>query len=421
MNWLDLSSSAFMAAFFLYCFGFMFYVVAFAGRKWSHGDPERFQRKWGKVAITVSSLGLAGHLVFFFARWIGQGHIPVSNMYEFMTFLGMAVMIAFVIISLIYRRLILGIITLPLVIIIISYASVFPQEVQPLIPALNSIWLKIHVTTAALGEAFLAVGFAAGLLHLLRTVNYSKGADDAKSKKERFWVETTLFMLLVACGFIISVFGFRMAGYEAEFKQEKVDVTQAGEAVTETNTVKYSMPPIVKPYNSTVVKAEEFLGANKPLFEAPSWMNGVNAGRKLNTVIWSLLTGAILYGLLRLLFRKQLGAVIHPMTTDIDPDDLDEISYRAIAIGFPIFTLGALIFAMIWAQIAWSRFWGWDPKEVWALITWLFYSAYLHLRLSRGWHGKRSSWLTVIGFVIIMFTLIGVNLVIAGLHSYAGV
>jgi cytochrome c-type biogenesis protein CcsB len=105
----------------------------------------------------------------------------------------------------------------------------------------------------------------------------------------------------------------------------------------------------------------------------------------------------------------------------IDPDDLDEISYRAIAIGFPVFTLGALIFAMIWAQIAWSRFWGWDPKEVWALITWLFYSAYLHLRLSRGWQGTRSAWLAVVGFIIVLFTLIGVNLVIAGLHSYAGV
>ncbi|QJC51831.1 cytochrome c biogenesis protein CcsA [Paenibacillus albicereus] len=419
MNWLDFSSSAFIAAFFLYCFGFLFYVMAIAGRKWSHGDPAGHERKWGRIAFIVSALGLAAHLAFFFTRWIGQGHIPVSNMYEFMTFLGMAVMLAFVIIFLIYRKPILGMFALPLVIIIIAYASVFPQESQPLIPALNSYWLKIHVTTAALGEAFLAVGFAAGLLHLLRTIDYASDAKNAR--RERFWIEVTMFMLIVAVGFIISVFSFRMAGYEAEFRQETADVTQAGEAVSNVETVRYTMPPIVQPFNSELLHADAFLGVDKPLLEAPSWMNGINAGRKLNTVIWSLLTGAILYGLLRLAFRKQLGAVIHPMTTDIDPDDLDEISYRAIAIGFPIFTLGALIFAMIWAQIAWSRFWGWDPKEVWALITWLFYSAYLHLRLSRGWHGKRSSWLTVIGFVIIMFTLIGVNLVIAGLHSYAGV
>ena len=82
-----------------------------------------------------------------------------------------------------------------------------------------------------------------------------------------------------------------------------------------------------------------------------------------------------------MILRKPIGAAIHPLMDGIDADDLDEISYRAIAIGYPIFMLGALIFAMIWAYMAWSRFWGWDPKEVWALITWLFYTAYLHLRL----------------------------------------
>ena len=100
-------------------------------------------------------------------------------------------------------------------------------------------------------------------------------------------------------------------------------------------------------------------------------------------------------------------------------DFVDEISYRSVIIGFPVFTLGGLIFAMIWAQIAWSRPWGWDPKEVWALVTWLFYAAFLHLRLSKGWHGEKSAWLAVVGFAIIMFNLVAVNLVIAGLHSYA--
>jgi cytochrome c-type biogenesis protein CcsB len=119
--------------------------------------------------------------------------------------------------------------------------------------------------------------------------------------------------------------------------------------------------------------------------------------------------------------RKPISEAIQPALSGMDAEDLDEISYRAIAIGFPIFSLGALIFAMIWAHEAWGRFWGWDPKEVWALITWLFYAAYLHLRLSRSWHGVRSSWLSVIGFIVVMFTLIGVNLIIAGLHSYAGV
>lgn len=397
----------------------MFYVIAMAGKKWNNRDPEQHEKKWGRIAFIFSSLGLAGHLTFFFTRWIGSGQIPTSNMYEFMTFLGMAVMIAFTIVFAIYRKPLLGMFTLPLVIIIIAYASVFPQEVQPLIPALQSVWLKVHVTTAALGEAFFAVGFAAGLIYLSRVIDYKGTSKEAR--REQFWLEFSYYAIVLVIGFIVAVFSFKAAGYEAQFVQEKLTIDSQGQQHSKTETVDYTLPPIAKPYNSQSVSVDSFLGMKDGLFEAPSWMNGVNAGRKLNTVIWSILVGSILYALLRLIFRKPLGAVIHPLTDGIDPDDLDEISYRAIAIGFPIFTLGALIFAMIWANIAWGRFWGWDPKEVWALITWLYYSAYLHFRLSRGWQGKRSAWLAVIGFVIVLFTLVGVNLIIAGLHSYAGV
>lgn len=419
MNLVDFSGDAFLVAFFLYCFGFLFYVIAVAGKKWSNREPEEHVRRWGKIAFIVSTAGLVAHLTFFFTRWAGSGQIPTSNMYEFMTFLAMAIMIAYTIIYAMYRKTLLGVFALPLTVIIIAYASVFPSEVQPLIPALESIWLKVHVTTAALGEAFFAVGFAAGLMYLLRVVNFTDTSKAAR--RQQLWVEFTLGTLLIIVGFIIVVFSFRAAGYESSFTQEKVTIDSQGQQHTTINKVQYFMPPIVKPYNSQVESFEPFIGMEKPLFEAPSWMNGVNAGRKLNTVIWSILSGLVLYGLLRLICRKKLGAVIHSAMDGIDPDDLDEISYRAIVIGFPVFTLGALIFAMIWAEKAWGRFWGWDPKEVWALITWLFYSAYLHFRLSRGWQGLPSAWLAVIGFVIVLFTLIGVNLVIAGLHSYSGV
>lgn len=144
----------------------------------------------------------------------------------------------------------------------------------------------------------------------------------------------------------------------------------------------------------------------------------INA-KKLNTVLWSFGMGLVLYGLIRLIARKRVAALIKPIVKNVNLNLLDEISYRSVLIGFPIFTLGALIFAMIWAQVAWTRFWGWDPKEVWALVTWLFYAAFLHLRMSKGWQGEKSAWLAVIGFAIIMFNLIFVNLVIAGLHSYA--
>lgn len=419
MSLVDFSSDAFIVAFFLYCFAFMFYVIAIAGKKWSNRDPLQHEKRWGRIAFITSSLGLASHLTFFFTRWAGSGQIPTSNMYEFMTFLGMAIMIAFTIVFSIYRKPLLGMFSLPLTVIIVAYASVFPQEVQPLIPALNNYWLKVHVTTAALGEAFFAVGFAAGLMYLLRVVDFKSKTKEAK--RSQFWVEFSLYTIILIVGFIVAVFAFRGMGYEAKFIQETSTIDAKGIESTTSETVNYTLPPIVKPYNSQVVEYESFLGMSKPLFEAPSWMEGANSGRKFNTVIWTIISGSLLYGLLRLVLRKPLGAVIHPVMDGVDPEDLDEISYRSIAIGFPIFTLGALIFAMIWANIAWGRFWGWDPKEVWALITWLYYSAYLHFRLSRGWQGKPSAWLAVIGFVVVLFTLVGVNLVIAGLHSYSGV
>lgn len=152
------------------------------------------------------------------------------------------------------------------------------------------------------------------------------------------------------------------------------------------------MPAIVGPPDGEIVKSSHSF---KPIVEAPSWMNEVNAPRKLNSLIWSLLVGLVLYIMLRLLFLKRIGAKIQPYLKNIRPELVDEISYRSVIIGFPVFTLGALIFAMIWAQEAWTRFWGWDPKEVWALITFLFYAAYLHLRLSKGWEGEKSAWLSV--------------------------
>lgn len=100
-------------------------------------------------------------------------------------------------------------------------------------------------------------------------------------------------------------------------------------------------------------------------------------------------------------------------------ENLDELIYRAIALGYPLFTVGAIIFGMVWAYKAWGRYWGWDPKETWALITFLVYSWYLHLRYSKGWKGTGLAVLAVMGFLVTMFTLFGVNLILSGLHSYA--
>lgn len=99
-------------------------------------------------------------------------------------------------------------------------------------------------------------------------------------------------------------------------------------------------------------------------------------------------------------------------------DRLDRVSYRAIAVGFPFFTLGALFFGAVWAKHAWGRYWGWDPKETFSLVTWLVYVLYLHLRVRRGWGARRVAWVAVIGFLLALFTFAGVNYLVRGLHSY---
>ncbi len=99
---------------------------------------------------------------------------------------------------------------------------------------------------------------------------------------------------------------------------------------------------------------------------------------------------------------------------------LDEIAYRSVLIGFPMLALGLLLGAY-WGNSAWGRYWGWDPKETSALVTWLIYAGYLHVRNLSGWRGARSAWIIIIGFAAVVFTFYGVNLWVSGLHSYAGV
>jgi ABC-type transport system involved in cytochrome c biogenesis permease subunit len=98
--------------------------------------------------------------------------------------------------------------------------------------------------------------------------------------------------------------------------------------------------------------------------------------------------------------------------------DMDRLVATSIGIGYPIFTAGALVFGAIWAQTAWGSWWSWDPKETWALVTWLLYTAYLHTRLSKRLRGRTSAILAIVGFVATIFTFFGVNFLLSGLHSY---
>lgn len=385
-----------------YVIGIVLYLIAtlFFGNTIRDKKSKEKQSKSGKIGFIFTVLGFISHIVYFILRWIAGGHAPVSNMFEFVTFLGISVVLAFIILYLIYRIDILGLFAIPTALVLLAYASMFPTEITPLVPSLQSHWLYLHVITVSIAQGILAISFVTGIIYLLKAV------DQSRRSKRTFWLELVMYAIFLVIGFVFSTVLFKALDYSASFAY--IENNQSVE-------VEYHMPPIAGPKEGVALQENQM----EPLIETPGWMQGKDAPRKFNTVIWSVIFGTIFYLIARLIMRKRVSAWIQPFLKHIKLDMLDEITYRSVAIGFPLFTLGGLIFAAIWAQIAWDRFWGWDPKEVWALITWFFYAAFLHLRLSRGWHGEKSAWLAVIGFGIIMFNIIVVNLVLAGLHSYA--
>ncbi len=99
---------------------------------------------------------------------------------------------------------------------------------------------------------------------------------------------------------------------------------------------------------------------------------------------------------------------------------LDRVAYRVNAFAFPVWTF-AVIAGAIWAEAAWGRYWGWDPKETWSFVTWVIYAGYLHARATAGWRGRRAAWVGIAGFASLMITYYAVNIWISGLHSYAGI
>lgn len=392
---ISISGGLLYASFFIYLIATVLFAATIKDKR-----KEKTYSLINKLALGTTILGFVTQLGYFITRWVASGHAPVSNMFEFVTFFGMMIVLAFIIIYFIYKLDILGVFTLPVALLIIGYAAMYPRDITPLVPSLKSHWLWIHVTTVALAEAILAVSFVAGIMYLIKNINQS--ASTAKTK----WLEIIMYFLFSTLAFVIITTAFNAGNYEATFEYE-VD--------NKTTQVEYHLPAIFGPKDG-VLLTEDRMDAWLP---TPEWMRGAEAPRKWNTLVWSLASGFVLYLITRLILRKRIGAALQPTLKKINLQLLDEVCYRAVAIGFPLFTLGGLIFAAIWAQEAWNRYWGWDPKEVWALITWFFYAIFLHLRLSRGWHGEKSAWLAVVGFAIIMFNLIVVNLVLAGLHSYA--
>lgn len=394
---LNISSSSLYAAFILYLIAILPFSASIKAKS----------RRSERIGIILTAIGFVMQLVYFVTRWIAAGHAPVSNMYEFLTMFGIMMVGGFLIINALYHTPVLALFSLPIAMLVIVYASMFSRDVSPLIPALQSNWLAIHVITVTLSYGILSVSSVAGLIYLLKYV------DSNEKSKDAFWLEVVMYFVVLVIAFILTTIVMKgIVHYQDDFYYADKNGNDA--------VAHYHLPALITFKDAVPVKSA---GDNnwEPTkhfstgIEVPPVLNA----QKLTTVLWSIIIGTILYGIIRLITRRTIFSMVKPLTNKVSLSLMDEIGYRSVIIGFPLFALGGLLFASIWAQIAWSRFWGWDPKEVWALVTFLFYAIFLHLRLGRGWEGKKSAWLAVVGMAIILFNVIAVNLIIAGLHSYA--
>ena len=392
-----ISSTLLYAAFILYLVAMLPLATSIKSRS----------DKPAKIAISMVVVGFILQLSYFILRWIAQGHAPVSNMYEFITMFAIMIIAGYLITYFYFKTKLFGLFALPISMLLMAYGSMFSREVAPLIPALQSNWLAIHVITVTLAYGILSMSAVAGLIYLLKAV-----PADEKSWRARFLEAVMAGIVTVLVFIVTTILMQNVIGYQDDFLyQDKQGQNQIAE---------YHLPSLINFEGAVPV---EHVGENN-YEEADHFHSGINLpplidSQKLNTVLWSFLLGLMVYGIIRLILRKRIIAVLKPWSNRADLNLMDEIGYRSVIIGFPIFALGGIFFASIWAQIAWSRFWGWDPKETWAFITFMFYTVFLHLRLNRGYEGEKSAWLAIIGFLLILFNLIAINLLVAGLHSYA--
>ena len=291
----------------------------------------------GNAGMAISNLCLAALLT---ARWIEGGYFPLSNLYESLFFIAWGITAVHFVAERMSESQWVGVVTSPVAMGISAFAALtLPSQMQvsePLVPALKSNWLMMHVSVMLLSYSALMVGSMIAIAFLIVTRGQA--------------VELK--------GSSVGTGGFR----DRKYQLKKADTALASEAIT-TDSISVS--------------------GGVAVLEAPT---------------------------------QTQAAALSPQRLTL-ADTLDNISYRIIGLGFPLLTIG-IIAGAVWANEAWGSYWSWDPKETWALITWLVFAAYLHARITKGWQGRRPAILAASGFVVVWVCYLGVNLLGKGLHSY---
>ncbi len=341
-NWLDNASFAVL---------FLTMLVYWSGAAF---PKLPFLATLGTAGMAIANLFIAALLG---ARWLEGGYFPLSNLYESLFFLTWGITTVHLIAENSTRSRLVGVVTAPVAMAITAFAAIsLPSEMQisePLVPALKSNWLMMHVSVMMLSYSALMVGSLLAIAFLFVT----KGKN------------------IQLQGSSIGTGGYRNNGYRLH---------KDGELVTEALAI------AVENKNTVILE------------------NNGNAATAVLDAVTTIQNSTTEF--------ENISELLSPQRLNI-AEILDNISYRIIGLGFPLLTIG-IIAGGVWANEAWGSYWSWDPKETWALITWLVFAAYLHARITRGWQGLRPAILAASGFVVVWICYLGVNLLGKGLHSY---
>ena len=392
----------------------------------------------GAKALTRG--GFLLHTTAIVARWVISGHPPLSNIYEMVLIFSWAVVALHEVAEWKFEVPFLGAITLPVATLALVLLQVLPGEIRPLVPALQSTWLQIHVTLAMLSYAGFTISFALALLFLVK--------DGVTARTFLTWT-SGLVVGIYAVIVTTSVDGslaFLLPAWDSQ-AQEKLMLAPKQALMVPIRGLGWPFVIVLGLAAATLVIC--LLNANSN--EAGHWDNWAS-----RIFLASILAQALAITLLFVKFHSgpyfvpQVGqpfdvhlaaspfllagtvcALFASLAWEVlswrydtvmnllpPRDTLDSLIYKTVAISFPLLTF-MIITGAYWANRTWGSYWSWDPKEDWALITWLTYAAYLHMRLTRGWRGRRSAYFAIIGFAIVMFTFFGVTYLLPGLHAYA--
>ena len=374
--------------------------------------------------VVLYICGFIPQTIGFILRWINSGHYPMSNMYEYLAVMSWMAVLSFGFLTYKYRQWVISALITPIVVMLMVSASLLPKEPSmQLMPALKSNWLAIHVSLASIGSGAFAVGAAVSMILLLF------GQD--KNEKSLFSVLNfkatgiTLFAIPVVLMIIggagglftahtkMGFFGNPNPGFGSACILLGIYLPLAG----------FVWARLLKGRSSAEHRYWASLGFTGLFFGA--LISGLMIKGEYYTItpesplrIFEFFGMTFIFGVIALfIFHSIFTMSKLPEKLRIDTRLLDEVNYRAVTLGYPLYTLGALFAGAIWAESAWGSFWSWDPKEVGALIIWLFYSAFLHARYNRGWSGSRTAILSLCGFAMMMLSFFG-NYFFGGLHAY---